>query len=107
VIGTIKLYEPKRKLFSSMNRTLGEGIARLLEGQILSGKYNEQKRLLAQSEIKLLQAQINPHFLFNALNTLSAVIRRDQRTGPQAGAVSVDLLSQEPETADGNRHPRR
>ena len=64
VIGTIKLYEPKRKLFSSMNRTLGEGIARLLSGQILSGKYNEQKRLLAQGEIKLLQAQINPHFLF-------------------------------------------
>jgi two-component system LytT family sensor kinase len=33
--------------------------------------------LLAQSEIKLLHAQVNPHFLFNALNTLSAVIRRD------------------------------
>jgi two-component system LytT family sensor kinase len=27
VFGTIKLYEPKRKLFSSLNRTLGEGIA--------------------------------------------------------------------------------
>ena len=89
VIGTIKLYEPKRKLFSSMNRTLGEGIARLLEGQILSGKYNEQKRLLAQSEIKLLQAQINPHFLFNALNTLSAVIRRD----PEQARTLVQHLS--------------
>lgn len=89
VIGTIKLYEPKRKLFSSMNRTLGEGIARLLSGQILSGKYNEQKRLLAQSEIKLLQAQINPHFLFNALNTLSAVIRRD----PEQARALVQNLS--------------
>ena len=89
VIGTIKLYEPKRKLFSSMNRTLGEGIARLLSGQILSGKYNEQKRLLAQGEIKLLQAQINPHFLFNALNTLSAVIRRD----PEQARVLVQHLS--------------
>lgn len=36
-----------------------------------------QRELLAQSEIKLLHAQVNPHFLFNALNTLSAVIRRD------------------------------
>ncbi len=89
VIGTIKLYEPKRKLFSSMNRTLGEGIARLLSGQILSGKYNEQKRLLAQGEIKLLQAQINPHFLFNALNTLSAVIRRD----PEQARTLVQHLS--------------
>ena len=40
-------------------------------------EYAEQKRLLAQAEIKLLQAQVNPHFLFNALNTLAAVIRRD------------------------------
>ena len=36
VVGTIKLYEPKRKFFSSINRTLGEGIARLLSGQILA-----------------------------------------------------------------------
>ncbi|MEI7611809.1 MAG: sensor histidine kinase [Betaproteobacteria bacterium] len=77
VFGTIKLYEPKRKFFSSLNRTLGEGIARLLSNLVLAGTIEEQKRLLAQSEIKLLQAQINPHFLFNALNTLAAVIRRD------------------------------
>ncbi len=77
VFGTIKLYEPKRKFFSSLNRTLGEGIARLLSNQILAVTVEEQKRLLAQSEVRLLQAQINPHFLFNALNTLAAVIRRD------------------------------
>jgi two-component system LytT family sensor kinase len=77
VIGTIKLYEPKRKLFSSLNRTLGEGMARLLSTQILAGKYSAQSELLAQSEIKLLHAQVNPHFLFNALNTLGSVIRRD------------------------------
>ncbi|QTF06769.1 sensor histidine kinase [Brenneria izadpanahii] len=77
VIGTIKLYEPKNKLFSSINRTLGEGIAHLLSAQILAGRFERQKQLLAQSEIKLLHAQVNPHFLFNALNTLSAVIRRN------------------------------
>ncbi|MBJ7223022.1 MULTISPECIES: sensor histidine kinase [unclassified Brenneria] len=77
VIGTIKLYEPKNKLFSSINRTLGEGIAHLLSAQILAGRFEGQKQLLVQSEIKLLHAQVNPHFLFNALNTLSAVIRRN------------------------------
>ncbi|HVI50170.1 MAG TPA: sensor histidine kinase [Candidatus Sulfotelmatobacter sp.] len=77
VIGAIKLYEPKTKLFSTINRTLGEGIARLLSNQILAGRYERQKQLLAQSEIKLLHAQVNPHFLFNTLNTLSAVIRQD------------------------------
>ena len=89
VFGTIKLYEPKSKFFSSLNRTLGEGLARLLSNQVLSGKIEEQKRLLAQSEIKLLQAQINPHFLFNALNTLAAVIRKD----PEAARQIVQYLS--------------
>ena len=83
VFGTIKLYEPKRKFFSSLNRTLGEGIARLLSNQVLAGTIEEQKQLLAQSEIKLLQAQINPHFLFNALNTLAAVIRSDPAAARQ------------------------
>lgn len=89
VIGTIKLYEAKNRLFSSINRTLGEGIAQLLSAQIMAGQYERQKALLTQSEIKLLHAQVNPHFLFNALNTLMAVIRRDSE---QAGQL-VQYLS--------------
>jgi two-component system LytT family sensor kinase len=83
VIGTIKLYEAKNRLFSSINRTLGEGIAQLLSAQILAGQYERQKQMLTQSEIKLLHAQVNPHFLFNALNTLMAVIRRDNEQACQ------------------------
>lgn len=89
VIGTIKLYEPKRKLFSSLNRTLGEGMARLLSSQIVMGRFAAQRQLLAESEIKLLQAQVNPHFLFNALNTLASVIRRD----PEKARSLVQALS--------------
>ncbi len=89
VIGTIKLYEPKRKLFSSLNRTLGEGMARLLSTQILAGKYAAQRQLLSQSEIKVLHAQVNPHFLFNALNTLASVIR----TNPEKARQLVQHLS--------------
>jgi len=83
VIGTIKLYEPRNKLISSINLTLGEGIARLLSTQILAGRFDEQHQLLAQTELKLLHAQVNPHFLFNALNTLSAVIRRNPEQARQ------------------------
>jgi two-component system LytT family sensor kinase len=77
VIGTIMLFEPRTKLFLNLNKTLGEGIARLLSEQLLRSRYEEQKSLLTQSELKLIQAQINPHFLFNALNTIIAVIRQD------------------------------
>ncbi len=83
VIGAIKLYEPKTRLFSTINRTLGEGIARLLSAQILAGRYEAQKQLLTQSELKLLQAQVNPHFLFNTLNTLAAVVPKDPERARQ------------------------
>lgn len=79
VIGTVKLYESKRRLFLNINRTLGEGIARILEELILVGRYQQQKQLLTEAELKLVRAQINPHFLFNALNTISAVIKLDAK----------------------------
>ncbi|OQY21685.1 MAG: sensor histidine kinase [Desulfobacteraceae bacterium 4572_35.2] len=77
VIGTIKLYEPRSKLFLNINRSLGEGLAALLSEQLVHSRYQEQKSLLTQSELKLAQAQVNPHFLFNALNTIVAVVRND------------------------------
>ncbi|WP_318433862.1 sensor histidine kinase [Photobacterium leiognathi] len=90
VVGTIKLYEPKRKLFSTVNMSMAEGIAQLLSSQILYGDYLQQQTLLSQAEIKLLHAQVNPHFLFNALNTISAITRRD----PDKARELIQNLSQ-------------
>ena len=36
-----------------------------------------QSKLLKDAEIKSLQAQVNPHFFFNAINTISALVRID------------------------------
>lgn len=90
VIGTIKLYEPKRKIFSAINYSMGEGIAKLLSAQLLTERYQEQKVLLTQAELQLLQAQINPHFLFNTLNTISAIVKRDADQAKQL----IQYLSQ-------------
>ena len=37
----------------------------------------EMQRLISQAELRALQAQINPHFLFNAFNTLYGIIARE------------------------------
>ncbi len=77
VIGTIKLLEPGRKRFLAINRSLGEGLADLLAGQLLRARFQEQKNLLTLAELKLARAQVNPHFLFNSLTTIQAILRRD------------------------------
>lgn len=77
VVGTVQLFEPRDRRFLNMNRSLGEGLAALLSSQLLIARYQEQKSLLVLSELKLARAQVNPHFLFNALNTIIAILRRD------------------------------
>lgn len=40
-------------------------------------KLEEQNRLLLQARMEALQSQINPHFLFNTLNSVSSLVRFD------------------------------
>ena len=40
-------------------------------------KLEEQQRLLMQARLQALTSQINPHFLFNTLNSVSSLIRTD------------------------------
>jgi two-component system LytT family sensor kinase len=43
-------------------------------------KLEEQERLLLQARMAALQNQINPHFLFNTLNSISSLVRSDPDT---------------------------
>ena len=43
-------------------------------------KLEEQERLLMQARLMALQNQINPHFLFNTLNSISSLVRFDPDT---------------------------
>jgi two-component system LytT family sensor kinase len=76
VFGTIKLYEAKNKLFRNNNVGLGKEIAQLLSTRFLQGDNAQRKSLEAQEQLKLLRAQIKPHFLYNALATIAAIIKK-------------------------------
>jgi len=43
-------------------------------------KLEEQERALLQARLEALQSRINPHFLFNTLNSISSLVRRDPDT---------------------------
>jgi len=53
---------------------------KIFNGVRIQIKLEEQERLLMQARITALQNQINPHFLFNTLNSISSLVRFDPDT---------------------------
>ncbi len=55
-------------------------------------KLEEQERLLLHSRMEALQNQINPHFLFNTLNSVSSLVRFDPDTARQLIIKLANIL---------------
>lgn len=76
-IGTLKMYFTDAAKLTYVERQLAEGLGNIFSSQIELGEMELRSKLLQDAEIKSLQAQVNPHFFFNAINTISALIRMD------------------------------
>ncbi len=70
----------------------GLGTALILAIVRLVRDRDEQIRIAALAEVRALQACLNPHFLFNALNTLAALSRITPREVPRAVGRLRDFL---------------
>ena len=77
IAGTLKFYYPKASRITETQISVAEGFAQLLSTQISALALEEQKKLAASMELKALQSQINPHFLFNIINTMASLVRTD------------------------------
>lgn len=75
ISGTLKIFFDKTEKITEQNRYLIIGLSNLISTQMEISKVEKLLSLVKHSELKALQSQINPHFLFNALNTLASYIR--------------------------------
>ena len=61
-----------------LTTAIGVGLPlRIWNSTRIEHKLEEQNRLLMQSRVEALTSQMNPHFLFNTLNTISALTRTE------------------------------
>lgn len=75
VFGTMIIFSKKHRISYYSQIHFAEGLSKLLSTQYELADMEKQKELLIKSEYKALQSQINPHFIFNSLNTISSFVR--------------------------------
>ena len=80
VAGTIKLSRTEVNSVTEVDIRLADGLAHLLSVQIQLAEGDNQKKMREKAEFKALQAQINPHFLYNTLNTIMSFCRTNPET---------------------------
>ena len=77
VIGTLSFYYRSSAHITSVEKELVEGLGKLFSNQLELGEIERHNQLLQNAKIESLQSQLQPHFLFNALNTIVALCRID------------------------------
>jgi two-component system sensor histidine kinase LytS len=80
IIGSLGFYKVKPNSITPFEIELIKGLSQLISTQLEVSKVEQYSALRAAAEIKALQAQINPHFLFNAINTIVYYCRSQPET---------------------------
>ncbi len=90
VIGALKIYYRKEHKITYSLQSLAVGLSQIISTLMELSKIEQIKEMANKSEIKALQTQINPHFLFNALNAITSCIRINP---DKARELTINLAS--------------
>ena len=99
-VGWIIAAKSKGDTFTKMGIEFLHGICHVMEAIYEYDKMKEEENLLAEAEIRALQAQINPHFLYNTLSTVQALCRIDPEKASEVTEKFAKYLRQNLESLD-------
>ncbi|TRM10961.1 sensor histidine kinase [Lentibacillus cibarius] len=86
--GLIKFYFRKAQHIRPVEIMLAQGLGQLISNQLHTIASDKLKTHIRDAELRNLQAQINPHFLFNTLHMIAALFRKDPE---KARKITVSL----------------
>ncbi|WP_284139610.1 LytS/YhcK type 5TM receptor domain-containing protein [Virgibacillus sp. LDC-1] len=86
----IKFYFRKAQHIRPVEIMLAKGLGQLMSKQLNTIAAEKLKSHIRDAELRNLQAQINPHFLFNTLHLISSLFREDSE---RARYITVQLAN--------------
>lgn len=76
-VGTLELYYPRFSNIDNRQTALATGFADLISTQLASFELERQSEVSARVELRALQSQVDPHFLFNTIGTIVSLVRTE------------------------------
>lgn len=88
ILGTLTIYYSSVDAITEIDIEFAQGLGQIFSTQLELANLQKMTELAAKAELKALRAQINPHFLFNALNTIVSLCRTNSE---EARELIIDL----------------
>lgn len=76
-VGTLELYYPRMSSIDMRQRALAVGFSDLISTQLASFELDRMDEVSAHVELRALQSQVDPHFLFNTISTIVSLVRTE------------------------------
>ena len=76
-VGCMLIWFQKKWVFRKSMQEFFQHFVTIGSVQLTRSRLEEQNQLTRKAEFRALQFQVNPHFLFNALNTISSICREN------------------------------